>query len=231
MLQRVGIESTFSAGLRVTDDATMDVVEMVLGGGVNSSIVSLICKHGGRAVGLTGKDDRFLSARRLSEMPSKPPQTLPPAVDLGRVGQVEAVNPRIVDDLISAGMIPVVAPIGVDDEGHALNVNADLAAGKLASALKAEKLLLMTDVQGVKSADGELIRSLRAREAERLIESGVIAGGMIPKVRCALAAVDDHVEKAHIIDGRVRHALLLEILTDRGVGTEIRRIREDREVP
>jgi acetylglutamate kinase len=226
MLERVGIESSFSAGLRVTDDATMDVVEMVLVGGVNSSIVSLICQHGGRAVGLSGKDDRFLSARRLSETPSEPPGSALPQVDLGRVGKVDSVNPRIVEELLADGVIPVVAPIGVDRDGQALNVNADLAAGKLASALGAAKLLLMTDVEGVKSEAGELIRSLRAREAEQLIASGVIRDGMIPKVRCALAAVDDRVEKAHIIDGRVRHALLLEILTDRGVGTEIRRIRE-----
>ena len=226
MLDRVGIKSKFSEGLRVTDDATMDVVEMVLVGGVNSSIVSLICKHGGRAVGLSGKDDRFLSARRLSESSGEPPDSLPPPVDLGRVGRVASVDPRIVEELMADGVIPVVAPIGVDGEGNALNVNADLAAGKLASALRAAKLLLMTDVEGVKSQSGELIRSLRAREAERLIQDGVIAGGMIPKVRCALEAVDDQVEKAHIIDGRVRHALLLEILTDRGVGTEIQRIRE-----
>jgi acetylglutamate kinase len=196
---------------------------MVLAGGVNSSIVSLICKHGGRAVGLSGKDDRFLCARRLSELP--PGSTTPaPAVDLGRVGRIESVNPTLIAELISDGVIPVVAPIGVDDDGHALNVNADLAAGKLASSLKAAKLLLMTDVEGVKSASNELIRSLRAREAEQLIENGVIKGGMIPKVRCALEAVDDGVEKAHIVDGRVRHALLLEILTDKGVGTEIQRL-------
>ena len=224
MLERVGIESTFSAGLRVTDDETMDVVEMVLKGGVNSSIVSLISNHGGRAVGLSGKDDRFLSARRLSDIKSDGRRAQTPAVDLGRVGEIETVNPRLVEALIADGVIPVVAPIGVDQDGNALNVNADLAAGKLASALKAAKLLLMTDVQGVKSESGELIRSLRAREAEKLIEQGVIADGMIPKVRCALEAVDHDVEKAHIVDGRVRHALLLEILTDQGVGTEIKRL-------
>jgi acetylglutamate kinase len=148
----------------------------------------------------------------------------PTRVNLGRVGEIDAVNPTIVQELIERGVIPVLAPIGVDVDGHALNVNADVAAGSLASSLSAAKLLLMTDVPGVQSESGNLIRSLRAREAEQLIERGVIAGGMIPKVRCALSAVDHGVEKAHIIDGRVRHALLLEILTDRGVGTEIQRM-------
>ncbi len=225
MLERVGITSKFSGGLRVTDDETMDVVEMVLCGSVNSSIVSSIGKHGGRAVGLSGKDDRFLFARRLSQVEAGNDDASPAQIDLGRVGQIESVNSRLVQELIDHSVIPVIAPIAVDEDGQALNVNADLAAGNLASSLGAAKLLLMTDVEGVKSSSGELIPSLNAREAERLIDDGVISGGMIPKVRCALQAVNDHVEKAHIIDGRVQHALLLEILTDRGIGTEIRRLR------
>jgi len=229
MLDRVGIKPKFSNGLRVTDDDTMDVVEMVLCGSVNSSIVSLIGKHGGRAVGLSGKDDCCLFARRVSEIEEAGSDAMADAepesrgVDLGRVGHIEQVNSRLVQALVDNGVIPVIAPIATDRDGKALNVNADLAAGKLASSLGAAKLLLMTDVAGVKNQAGDLMPSLRARDVERLIADGVISGGMIPKVRCALSAVNDHVEKAHIIDGRVQHALLLEILTDRGVGTEIQR--------
>jgi acetylglutamate kinase len=203
----------------------MDVVEMVLCGSVNSSIVSLIGKHGGRAVGLSGKDDKCLFARRLSDVEAntRAADDDHSRIDLGRVGQIEHVNSRLVQELVDNSVIPVIAPIAIDADGQALNVNADVAAGNLASSLGAAKLLLMTDVEGVKDRSGQLIASLRARDVERLIEENVITGGMIPKVRCALAAVNDHVNKAHIIDGRVRHALLLEILTDRGVGTEIQR--------
>ena len=227
MLERVGIKSKFAGGMRITDDDTMDVVEMVLCGSVNSSIVSLIGKHGGRAVGLSGRDDSCLFARRLSELEvsANGGSQEPNRIDLGRVGQVESVNCKLVQELIANSVIPVIAPIAIDRNGDALNVNADVVAGTLASALGAAKLLLMTDVQGVKDAAGNLMESLRARDIEPLIESGVISGGMIPKVRCALQAVNDHVEKAHIIDGRVQHALLLEILTDRGIGTEIQRFR------
>jgi acetylglutamate kinase len=226
MLERMGIKSQFADGMRVTDDETMDVVEMVLCGAVNSSIVSLIGKHGGRAVGLSGKDDNCLFARRMSELASDPDEpSYGSHIDLGRVGEVESVHSRIVQELIDNGVIPVIAPIAVDKDGLALNVNADLAAANLASSLGAAKLLLMTDVEGVKTKSGELITSLRASEVESLIAQGVITGGMIPKVRCALSAVNDHVEKAHIIDGRVQHAVLLEILTDRGVGTQIERPR------
>ena len=210
MLERVGIKSTFSGGLRVTDDATMDVVEMVLAGGVNQEIVGMICGYGGRAVGLSGKDDRFMRAKQLEG-------------DLGRVGEVVHVESGILDQLISNGFIPVIAPIGVDADGRSLNVNADNAAGAIASSLSAAKLVLMTDVEGVKTASGERLSSLGSTEAEELIAKGVISGGMIPKVRCALDAVNGGVEKVHIIDGRRLHALLLEIFTDSGVGTEIRR--------
>ncbi len=222
-LDRMGIASTFSAGLRVTDDETMGVVEMVLGGGVNQSIVGMICNQGGRAVGLSGKDDHFIRARKVEGVEAKDEQGNSMTVDLGRVGRVEHVNPDLVRDLITRGFIPVIAPIGADDRGNALNVNADTAAGAVAAALGAAKLVLMTDVEGVKDATGALVSSLRAREARKLIDDDIISGGMIPKVECALEAVEHGVEKVHIVDGRVRHALLLEIFTDRGVGTEIGR--------
>ena len=223
MLERVGIRSTFSAGLRVTDDETMDVVEMVLGGGVNQEIVGLICKHGGRAVGLSGRDDQFMHAKKLDPVDGKNADGAPALVDLGRVGEVDHVDAKIVHQLIESGFIPVIAPIAVDGEGRSLNVNADTAAGAIAGGLHAAKLMLMTDVEGVKKANGERLSSLESGEAEELIRGGVITGGMIPKVRCALDAVGAGVEKVHIIDGRRRHALLLEIFTDSGVGTEIRR--------
>lgn len=223
MLDRVGIKSTFNAGLRVTDDETMDVVEMVLGGGVNQEIVGLICQHGGRAVGLSGKDDRFMRARRHDSVPAKNEKGEDILVDLGRVGEVEHVESAIVEQLISSGFIPVIAPIAVDRDGRALNVNADTAAAAVAGALRAAKLVLMTDVEGVLTRDKMLLRSVDATEAERLIADGVITGGMIPKVRCALDAVQLGVEKVHILDGRRLHAILLEIFTDEGVGTEIRR--------
>lgn len=225
-LKRMGIASTFSAGLRVTDDDTMDVVEMVLAGSVNSNIVSMICKHGGRAVGISGKDDRFMRARRKDRFEATDDSGNSVSVDLGRVGEIEAVNPSLVQQLIGNDFIPVISPVGVDENGHALNVNADTAAGRIASSLKASKLMLMTDVEGVKTSTGELVRSLRARDVDRMIAEGIISGGMIPKVQCALAAVDGGVEKVHIIDGRRRHAMLLEIFTDTGVGTEIQRVQD-----
>ncbi|MEZ4225002.1 MAG: acetylglutamate kinase [Polyangiaceae bacterium] len=221
-LSRMGIASSFNAGLRVTDDETMNVVEMVLGGGVNQDIVGLICQHGGRAVGLSGKDDHFMKARRLDLVSARDSRGEEVSVDLGRVGDVLSVDPSIVHKLLDSGFLPVIAPIGVDEMGHALNVNADTAAGRIASALSAAKLVLMTDVEGVKDDQGQLLSSLGAAEAERLIDAGAVSGGMIPKVRCALDAVASSVEKVHIIDGRRRHALLLEIFTDSGVGTEIR---------
>jgi acetylglutamate kinase len=223
MLDRVGIKSVFNAGLRVTDDETMDVVEMVLGGGVNQEIVGLICQHGGRAVGLSGRDDRFMRARRYDRVPAKNEQGEDVMVDLGRVGEVVHVDSTVLDQLISNGFVPVIAPVAVDADGKSLNVNADTAAGSIAGALRAAKLVLMTDIEGVKTKDKELIRSLDAPEAERLIAEGVITGGMIPKVRCALDAVQLGVEKVHVLDGRLKHAILLEIFTDEGVGTEIRR--------
>lgn len=222
-LERMGIRSSFASGLRITDDETMDVVEMVLGGGVNQDIVGLICKHGGRAIGLSGKDDTFMQAHRLAHVAAKDETGAQIMVDLGRVGEVEKVDGHLIEQLISNGFVPVIAPIAVDADGKALNVNADTAAGQIAGALRASKLVVMTDVEGVKDASGQLISSLDAEQAERLIGDGTITGGMIPKVRDALTAVQAGVEKVHIVDGRRRHALLLEIFTDRGIGTEIRR--------
>jgi acetylglutamate kinase len=223
-LERMGIQAVFSGGLRVTDEQTMEVVEMVLSGGVNSDLVGLICKQGGRAMGLSGRDDAFMRATRMEEVSGKDKSGAPVKIDLGRVGRIDSVDPGLVKNLISNGFIPVIAPIGVDRDGRPLNVNADTAAGRIAEALGAAKLILMTDVDGVKKSDGSRLSSLGAGEAERMIEDGTIAGGMIPKVECALEAVKNGVEKVHIIDGRRLHATLLEIFTDEGVGTEIQRI-------
>jgi acetylglutamate kinase len=221
-LSRLGIKSTFNAGLRVTDEATMDVVEMVLAGRVNSQIVGLLGAQGGRAIGLSGRDDSLLLAEKLGAVPQPGQHGDAPPVDLGRVGRVTRVKPQLIDNLISNGFIPVVAPIAVDGEGRALNVNADTAAAEIAIALSAQKLVLMTDVEGVKDDQGKVLGFLDAPTARRHIASGVIRGGMIPKVECALAAIDQAVRQVHIIDGRTRHALLLEIFTDQGVGTELR---------
>ncbi len=221
-LARLGIESTFSAGLRVTDDATMDVVEMVLAGRVNSQIVGLLGAQGGRAIGLSGRDDSLLLAERLGAVQHPGQGSDAPKVDLGRVGRIVRVKPALLENLVSNGLIPVIAPIAIDADGRPLNVNADSAAGEIAIALNAQKLVLMTDVEGVKDEHGRVLDFLDAPTARRHIESGVIGGGMIPKVECALSAIDQAVRQVHIIDGRTRHALLLEIFTDQGVGTEIR---------
>lgn len=220
-LNRMGIRSTFRGGLRVTDAETMKVVEMVLAGQVNSDIVGLICSQGGRAIGLSGRDDTFLEARRLAKVKTKAEDGSAIEVDLGHVGDIQRVNPKLIRDLCASNNVPVIAPIAIDGDGLPLNVNADTAAGEIASALPAAKLVLMTDVEGVLDDTGTRLSSLGASQTEALIEQGVICGGMIPKVRCALKAVERGVEKVHIIDGRQRHALLLEIFTDRGVGTEI----------
>lgn len=219
MLKQSGVQSRFVDGLRVTDDATMEVVEMVLAGSINQDIVSLICRHGGRAVGLSGKDDGFVLADRVPPMRSRDGEE----VDLGRVGEVRHVTPDVVVELMRAGFIPVIAPIGVDDGGASLNLNADTAAGKVAEALRAEKLILLTDVEGVRGGDGQFLSSLAAKDARELIEERVIDGGMIPKVECALDAIASGVRKVHILDGRKSHAVLLEIFTDGGIGTEITR--------
>lgn len=221
MLDRMGIKSVFRGGLRVTDEETMSVVEMVLAGSVNSDIVGSICNVGGRAMGLSGRDDSFIRAKRMAPVVGKDEQGNPVNIDLGRVGDVERVDPRLLIDLCNSGVVPVIAPIGVDHQGNPLNVNADTAAGEIASALRAAKFVLMTDVEGVLDKDKRHLTSLNAPTVQQLIDNGTISGGMIPKVQCALDAVKNGVEKVHIIDGRKRHALLLEIFTDQGVGTEI----------
>lgn len=220
-LEKMGIRAQFSGGLRVTDDATMDVVEMVLAGSVNSGLVGLVCKHGGRAMGLSGRDDSFIRASRMEEVTSRTATGDSVTVDLGRVGRIEHVDTTLVKNLISNGFIPIIAPVAIDQDGQALNVNADTAAGRIAESLRAAKLILMTDVEGVKTRDGKLLSSLAAQRASTLIADGTISGGMIPKVECALEAVAGGVEKVHVIDGRRKHAMLLEIFTDQGVGTEI----------
>jgi acetylglutamate kinase len=212
MLGRVGKESTFVNGLRVTDDETMEIVEMVLGGRVNAEIVELIGRAGGRGVGLTGKDCGLLQVRKLPPIDGQ---------DLGRVGTPETVDPQLLLTMTQNGFIPVVAPIGTDADGQTFNVNADLAAGAIASALRAEKLMLLTDVEGVLDADGKLLPSLSPLQARAQIDSGTIKGGMIPKVDCCLRAIEGGVASTHVVDGRVPHALLLEIFTDGGVGTKL----------
>ncbi len=212
MLERVGMKSEFVGGMRVTDDQTMEIVEMVLGGSVNAEIVDLIGRAGGKAVGLTGKDARFLRVEKLLG---------PDGQDLGRVGAPEHVDPEIVQRMSEDGFIPVVAPIGTDASGQTYNVNADVAAGRIAEALRAEKLVLLTDVEGVLDREGKLVSRLDAAGARAAIESGVIGGGMIPKVECCIRAREYGVVSTHIIDGRIPHALLLEIFTDGGVGTQI----------
>ncbi len=221
VLKKMGIESRFVNGMRVTDEKTMDVVEMVLAGDINKEIVSLINRHGGKAVGLSGKDGGLIKAKKLPKEKVTFDQKTPEVIDLGRVGNVREVDPSILTTLDQARFIPVIAPVGVDESGLALNINADLVAGAIASALKAEKLVLLTDVEGIKDKNGNLISTLTATEAKRLMEEGTISGGMIPKVKCALKAIDAGVKTAHIIDGRVDHAVLLEIFTDKGVGTVI----------
>jgi acetylglutamate kinase len=217
-LRELGIVPRKVEGLRITDDRTMEVVEMVLAGRINKSIVSLLGLHGGRAVGLSGIDDGLLLAEKLPLV-----QTKTGPVDTGRVGEIREVRPAVLTALVTNGFIPVIAPLGVDRDGRSLNINADTAAGEIAAALKAEKFLLMTDTAGVCDRDGKLIQSLNSAEIARLRESDVITGGMIPKVECARAALAGGVGKVHVIDGRVKHAILLEIFTDRGVGTEILR--------
>jgi acetylglutamate kinase len=216
LLEQIGKKSRFIEGMRVTDNETMDVVEMVLGGQVNKQIVSLINRHGGRAVGLTGKDGGMIRARKLKLGGSDVE-----ANDLGQVGEVESIDPAVVAMLDHGDFIPVIAPIGVGADGSSYNINADLVAGELARVLDAEKLLLLTNTPGVLDPDGNLLTGLSAAETERLIADGIIHGGMLPKVRCALDAVNAGVRTSQIIDGRVKHSVLLELLTSTGVGTLI----------
>lgn len=220
MLTQLGIDSQFREGLRVTDDATMDVVEMVLVGKVNKEIVNLINLNGGKAVGLSGKDGRMIQAAKLEMI--VPQQDAPPElIDLGKVGEVVDIDTSLITSLAGQGFIPILAPVGVDEEGITYNINADTVAGAVAAALKAKSLILLTDVAGVLTQDGSLISSLNMLSASQALESGTIKGGMIPKVKCCMEAVEEGVEKAFIIDGRVENSIILELFTDSGIGTEI----------
>ena len=223
MLTKMGKKSQFIEGMRVTDGETMDVVEMVLVGKVNKEIVSLINQQGGKAVGLSGKDGRLITAKKLILTKSRSKGQKPEVIDIGMVGEVKAINPGVIESLEKENFIPVIAPVGVGEEGETYNINADLVAGKIASALKAEKFILLTDVEGVMDEKHRLIPTLNAKQAKRLIAQKIISSGMIPKVNCCLDALEEGVAKAHIIDGRVEHAILLEIFTDVGIGTQITR--------
>lgn len=219
MLRRMGIESRFHRGLRITDAATMEVVEMVLGGKINQEIVGLIQQYGGKAVGLSGKDARLIQATRV---PPSPAETKgQKAVDLGYVGEVKEIDPEIIITLETGGFVPVIAPVGVSETGESLNINADWVAASMAHTLKAEKLVLLTDVEGVLDADKQLMSRLTLKQIPSLIKKGVVSGGMIPKLHCCTQAIRGGVHCAHIIDGRVDHAVLLEMFTDSGVGTLI----------
>ncbi|MCB1614420.1 MAG: acetylglutamate kinase [Pseudomonadales bacterium] len=221
LLKKLNIESSFVDGMRVTDAATMDVVEMVLGGSVNKNIVNIINSHGGKAIGLTGKDGRLIKARRMSLTRKTPEMLTPEIIDIGHVGEVESIDASVIHMLVNSNFIPVVAPIGVGKDGDSYNINADLVAGKMAEALGAEKLILLTNVEGLLDKNGHVMTGLTTREVDRLINDGTIHGGMLPKIQCALDAVKHGVTSSHIIDGRVDHAVLLEIFTDSGVGTLI----------
>jgi len=223
MLEQVGKKTHFVDGMRVTDSETMDVVEMVLGGLVNKEIVNLINQHGGHAVGLTGKDGDLIHARKLTFQRHNPEMNAPEIVDIGHVGEVASIDPAIINMLVQGDFIPVIAPIGVGEDGQSYNINADLVAGKLAMTLQAEKLILLTNTAGVLDTEGNLLTGLKTNIVEELIENGTIHGGMLPKINCALDAVHSGVNTVQIIDGRVEHAVLLEVLTDAGVGTLIKR--------
>ncbi|MBL3527483.1 MAG: acetylglutamate kinase [gamma proteobacterium endosymbiont of Lamellibrachia anaximandri] len=223
LLQRLGKDSEFVQGMRVTDSETMDVVEMVLGGLVNKDIVNLINRAGGSAVGLTGKDGDLIHARKMRITANSPDLEATEIIDIGHVGEVESIDVSIVDMLVHGNFIPVIAPIGVGKDGRSYNINADLVAGKMAEVLQAEKLMLLTNIAGLLDKDGGLLTGLNAERVDELIADGTIHGGMLPKISCALEAVKTGVNSAHIIDGRVAHAVLLELFTDEGVGTLIRR--------
>jgi len=221
LLSRLNIESRFVDGMRVTDAQTMDVVEMVLGGLVNKEIVALINRNGGKAIGLTGKDADFIRARKLEVKSASPEIQKSEIIDIGHVGEVSRINPEAIDMLVQGDFIPVIAPIGVGENGVSYNINADLVAGKVAEELNAEKLILLTNISGLQDKQGEILTGLNTQQVDELIADGTIYGGMLPKIACALSAVRNGVKSAHIIDGRVSHATLLEIFTDEGVGTLI----------
>ena len=220
-LKRLSIESEFVDGMRVTDKQTMDVVEMVLVGKVNKEIVALINQNGGQAVGLSGKDGQLITARKMKYLRAKGGDQPPEIIDMGMVGEITTVNSRILLDMVDGQFIPVIAPVGGGQEGETYNINADLVAGHLAASLGARKLVLLTDIEGVLDKDGGLMSTLTMKESLKMIQDGTIQGGMIPKINCCLEAMKGGVKKAHIIDGRKVHAILLEIFTKGGIGTEI----------
>lgn len=221
LLKRIGKVSEFVDGMRVTDSETMDVVQMVLGGLVNKEIVSLLNQYGGKAVGLTGKDGELIRAKRLKYERKRPEMNEPEIIDIGHVGEVASIQPGVINMLLQGNFIPVIAPVGVGDDGESYNINADLVAGKLAECLGAEKLILLTNTPGLLDKEGNVLTGLTSARVDELIADGTIHGGMLPKIGCALSAVHNGVHSAHIIDGRLEHALLLEIFTDAGVGTLI----------
>ena len=221
LLEKLEIQSKFVEGMRVTDSATMDVVEMVLGGLVNKQIVSLLNKNGGKAIGITGKDGDFIRAKQLKVSRKTPEMEAPEIIDIGHVGEVESMNIEVINMIKDSDFIPVIAPIGTDDEGASYNINADTVAGKVAQLVSAEKLILLTNISGVQDKTGKVLTGLSTEDVNRLIADGTIHGGMLPKIHCALDAVNSGVNSAQIIDGRVPHAVLLEVFTDQGIGTQI----------
>ena len=221
VLKQLNITSRFVDGMRVTDSETMDVVEMVLGGNVNKEIVNLLNHNGGKAVGITGKDGDLIRAKKMNVSQQTPEMTAPEIIDIGHVGEVEAIDTSVLDMLINSNFIPVIAPIGVGTDGSSYNINADLVAGKIAEVMQAEKLMLLTNVAGLLDKQGEVLTGISTQQVDDLIADGTIHGGMLPKIRCAQDAVKEGVISSHIIDGRVPHAVLLEIFTDEGVGTLI----------
>ena len=221
LLKKFGKESKFIQGMRVTDEETMNIVEMVLVGTVNKEIVGLINRHGGSAVGLSGKDGNLIHAEKYYLNEEKAKYTPPEIIDIGLVGKVKNINSQLIMTLTQNNFIPVIAPTGIGDNGETYNINADIVAGEIAAALQAEKLLLLTDVPGVLGKNKKLINTMTNKEALQLIDNGVVEGGMFPKIKCCLKALNAGVKKAHIIDGRLKHAVLLEVFTDKGIGTEI----------
>jgi len=221
LLKKFGKESKFIQGMRVTDEETMSIVEMVLVGSVNKEIVGLINRHGGNAVGLSGKDGNLIVAEKYYLNEEKAKFTPPEIIDIGLVGKVKDVNSQLIATLTQNNFIPVIAPTGIGEAGETYNINADVVAGEIASALQAEKLLLLTDVAGVLDKNKQLINTMTDKEALKLIDDGVIEGGMFPKIKCCLKALRGGVKKTHIVDGRLKHAILLEVFTDKGIGTEI----------
>ncbi|MFT4767212.1 MAG: acetylglutamate kinase [Glaciecola sp.] len=227
LLKKLSIKSEFVDGMRVTDSQTMDVVEMVLGGSVNKAIVSSISRNGGKAIGVSGKDGRLIRAQRMQVTRHSPGLDAAEIIDIGQVGEVRQIDREILDVILDSNFIPVIAPIGADDEGNTYNINADLVAGKIAQVMQAEKLMLLTNVAGLLDASGSVLTGLSTARVDELIADGTVYGGMLPKIGCALDAVKSGVASAHIVDGRVPHAVLLEIFTDEGMGTKITRRGED----